>query len=311
MHNDRLDLTAILLMLTLCALWGLNQVSIKVTDGGISPVMQAGLRSLGAALLVWGWARWRGVALWRRDGTLGLGIVIALLFAGEFSLLNWSLAFANASRVVVFLYLAPFVVALGGHLFIPGERLGPLHVIGLLAAFAGMTLAFADALRLPNRVELAGDALAVGAALLWGATTVVVKATRLARISPHKMLLYQLAGSAILLPGLALAVGERGVFAPTPLVLWSLAYQTVVVAAVSYLGWFWLITRYPAFKLSAFSFLTPLFGLVAGALLLGEAITPALGLAMALVGAGIYLVNRGPLARPIAASDAAAPATGD
>jgi drug/metabolite transporter (DMT)-like permease len=311
MRSDRLDLTAILVMLALCALWGLNQVSIKVTNGGISPVMQAGLRSLGAALLVWGWARWRGIGLWQRDGTLGLGIIIALLFAGEFTLLNWSLAFSNASRVVVFLYLAPFVVALGGHLFIPGERLGPLHVVGLIAAFAGMTLAFADALRLPTSGELAGDVLAVGAAVLWGTTTVVVKATRLARISPHKMLLYQLVGSAAILPALALAMGERGVFAPTPLVLWSLLYQTVVVAGVSYLAWFWLITRYPAFKLAAFSFLTPLFGLLAGALLLGEAITPALVFAMLLVGAGIYLVNRGPLGDRSAARQSAAPATGD
>jgi drug/metabolite transporter (DMT)-like permease len=150
MRGDRLDLGAILLMLALCALWGLNQVSIKVTNDGISPVLQAGLRSTGAALLVWGWARWRGVPLWQRDGTLGLGIIIALLFAGEFTLLNWSLVFSSASRVVVFLYLAPFVVALGGHLYIPGERLGPVHVAGLVAAFVGVSLAFADALRLPT-----------------------------------------------------------------------------------------------------------------------------------------------------------------
>ncbi len=294
LRSDRLDPMAVLLMVALCALWGLNQVSIKVADGGISPVTQAGLRSAGAAILVWSLASWRGTPLFARDGTLWLGAVIALLFAGEFTFLNWSLEFAEASRVVVFLYLAPFVVALGGHRFIPGERLRPVHVAGLVCAFVGMALAFLDALRAPSPSELVGDVMAVAAAIFWGATTVVVKATRLARIAPHKVLFYQLSGSAVTLLALAAASGERGVFAPGPLVLASLLYQIAAIACVSYLAWFWLVTRYPAFKLAAFSFLTPLFGLVAGGMLLGETVTPALVFAVVLVGAGIYLVNRGP-----------------
>jgi drug/metabolite transporter (DMT)-like permease len=303
-HSGRLDLIAILWMLALCVLWGLNQVAIKVVDGGISPVTQTGLRLIGATFLVWAWACLRGIPLWGRDGTLWLGIAIALLFVGQFTLLNWSLTFANASRVVVFLYMAPFVVALGGHFFIPSERLGLLHVVGLVAAFAGMGLAFADAFRLPSRCEVLGETLALGAAVLWGSTTVLVKTTRLARPSPHKTLLYQLAGSAVMLPALSLAFGERGVFGPTPVVLWSLLFQIVVVAGISYLAWFWLITRYPAFKLAAFSFLTPLFGLIAGSVLLGETITSALVAALALVAAGIYLVNRGPIAAPRTAAAA-------
>jgi len=196
-------------------------------------------------------------------------------------------------------------VALGGHLAIPGERLRAIHVLGLAAAFAGIAVAFAEALRLPTNRELIGDAMALAAAVFWGATTVVVKASRLARVTPHKVLFYQLAGSAVLLLLLSPMLGERGIFAPTPLVLGAFLYQTVIVAGISYLVWFWLIGRYPAFKLSAFSFLTPLFGVLAGGLMLGEPITPALTTALALVGVGIYLVNRSPPAVRTAAPAAA------
>ena len=303
--DDRLDLVAMLLMLALCALWGMNQVSVKVVNGGISPVLQAGLRSAGATLLLWAWSRRRGVALFQRDGTFWIGALTAVLFAGEFTLLYYSLEYTNASRVVIFIYFSPFVVALGGHLAIPGERLRAIHVLGLAAAFAGIAVAFAEALRLPTNRELIGDAMALAAAVFWGATTVVVKASRLARVTPHKVLFYQLAGSAVLLLLLSPMLGERGIFAPTPLVLGAFLYQTVIVAGISYLVWFWLIGRYPAFKLSAFSFLTPLFGVLAGGLMLGEPITPALTTALALVGVGIYLVNRSPPAVRTAAPAAA------
>ena len=294
-----------LLMVLLCACWGFNQVAIKLANAGISPILQAGIRSLGSALLVWAWSARRGIRLFARDGSLGLGILIGLLFGGEFVFLYWSLVFTTASRAVLFLYTAPFVVALGAHVFIPGERLRVQQAAGLAAAFAGTALAFADALRFPTYRELLGDGMAFIAAILWGATTVVVKATRLARISPHKTLLYQLGVSAIFLPALSWALGEPGLVAPTPLVLGMLAYQIVVVAFASYLAWFWLVSRYPAGRLSSFSFLTPLFGLLAGALLLGEPVGWALVAAVTLVGIGIVLVNRAP---PLSAVLAAAPA---
>lgn len=292
--RPRLDAAAMLLMVLLCACWGFNQVAIKLANAGITPMLQAGLRSLGSALLLWAWSAHRGVALFRRDGSFRLGILVGLLFAGEFVFLYGGLVYTSASRAVLFLYTAPFVVALGAHVFIPGERLRPLQGLGLASAFLGTALAFGDALRYPTYRELLGDAMAFAGALLWGATTVLVKATRLARIAPEKTLLYQLGVSALLLPALSWAAGERGIVAPTPLVLAMLAYQIVVIAFASYLAWFWLVSHYPAGRLSAFSFLTPLFGLLAGGLLLGEPISAALVAALILVGFGIYLVNRAP-----------------
>jgi drug/metabolite transporter (DMT)-like permease len=165
-------------------------------------------------------------------------------------------------------------------------------VAGLACAFTGIAVAFADALRLPTRAELIGDALTLGGAVCWGATTVAIKASRRTHLTPNKTLFYQLAGSALILLPLSAAVGEPGLRAPSAVAVGALAFQIVIVAFASYLAWFWLLARYPASELSVFSFLTPLFGMAAGALVLGERVGPALAIAMALVALGIYLVNR-------------------
>lgn len=293
-RKTHLDSTAMLLMVVLCAAWGLQQVAIKVANAGISPVLQAGLRSIGAAILVWAWAATRGIRLFDRDGTLGPGLLCAALFAGEFAFIYWGLSYTSASRGVVFLYTAPFMVALGAHVFIPGEKLRPLQWLGLACAFAGILSAFGESLGLPTKSQLLGDGMLFLGAVLWAATTLVVKGSRLAKVSPAKTLFYQLAGSALALPFVSLALGEPGIVALTPLVLACLAYQIVLVAFASYLAWFWLVVHYPAGRLSAFSFLTPLFGVLAGALLLSERVSSALAAALVLVVLGIWLVNRPP-----------------
>jgi drug/metabolite transporter (DMT)-like permease len=287
-----LDRAAALTLLLVCAIWGLNQVAVKVANAGISPVAQVALRSVGSTILVLAWSRARGVRLATRDGTLGYGVAAGLLFAAEFLLIYWGLTLTTASRGVVFVYTAPFVVAIGAHLFVPGDRLTRPKLAGLLAAFGGLVIAFADGLRLPSHRELLGDLLCLAAAILWGATTVLIKASPLVRIRAEKTLLYQLGISALVLPPVSLLLGEPGVFGPTPLVLSALAYQTVVVAFASYVTWFWLITKYPASSLAAFSFLTPVFGVIFGALLLREPVGPALIAAVTLLAVGIYLVNR-------------------
>ena len=294
MRRTTIDLPAASLMVTLCAVWGLNQVAAKVVNAGISPVLQAGLRSVVAVLLLWAWSGLRGVRLFERDGSLPAGILIGLLFAAEFAFLFWGLEYTTASRAVVFLYTSPFWVALGVHVLVPGERLRRAQVAGLLAAFAGIVIAFGDGLTLSDGTQLIGDAMVLTAGMLWGSTTVTVKATRLAGVSASTTLFYQLGVSALVLPLLALLLGERGVFATTPFLWGVFAFQAVIVAFVTYLAWFWLVANYPAGRLSAFTFLTPLFGVIAGALLLGERLSAGLLVSLVLVGLGIWLVNRPP-----------------
>jgi drug/metabolite transporter (DMT)-like permease len=289
--RGRLGALPVALLLLCCLIWGLNQVAIKVSVAGVSPLMGAGIRSLVAAGLLWLWCRASGEPLLRRDGTGGYGLLIGLMFAGEVALIYWGLAYTTASRSVIFLYSAPFFVALGAHRYIPGERLTRRRTAGLVLAFAGLCLACADALYLPSRRELFGDTLELTAGLLWGATTVVVKKGGRVPLSPPRMLFYQVAISSVLLIGASVALREPGVVAPTVPVLAALAYQAVVVAFASYLAWFWLLRRYPASDLAPFLFWTPLFGVLAGWLLLGDPLSGTLGAAAVLIALGIYLVN--------------------
>lgn len=290
-HRRPLDTFAVGTMVVLSAMWGFQQVAIKLAAGDVSLVMQSGLRSAIATLLVLAWARHRRIALWDRDGTLAAGIVAGIAFAGEFALIYAGLAHTTAARMVVFLYLAPCLTALGLSVFVPGERLGATQWAGVALAFCGLVLAFADGIQAPGRATLVGDVYGVVAAILWAGTTVLIRASRLARVTATKVLFYQIAVSAPLLFAASVALGEPGIGRITSVALASIAYQAVVVAFASYLAWFWLLTRYLAGRLAVFTFLTPIFGVTFGHAMLGDPITPGFAAAAALVGAGIALVN--------------------
>lgn len=290
--KDALDRTAILVLVALCASWGLQQVTIKIANQGISPIWQSGIRSIGSTILLLIWMAVRRQPLMEKDGSLWYGIVAGLLFSMEFLLVYWGLEFTNASRSAIFLYLSPFVVAIGAHLFIPGEKLRRIQVAGLCCAFAGIMVVFSESLTLPTYRMIIGDSMLAAAALFWGVTMVLIKASPLGKIAPSKTLLYQLAISAVVLPLGSVAMGEPGIVHMTPLIAGCLVYQIVWVAFITYLAWFWLVRHYPASRLTSFTFLTPLFGVIAGGMLLHESITTMLLFALVLVGTGIYLVNR-------------------
>jgi drug/metabolite transporter (DMT)-like permease len=289
---DSLDTRAVLILLGCCACWGINQTTIKIANAGISPILQAGLRSLLAGALVFAWSAARGIRLFERDGTLAPGLLAGVLFALEFLILYVGLDATTASRGIVFLYLAPFVVAFGAHFFIPGDRLTWLKFIGLSAALLGLMIAMGESLAAPGRPTLTGDLLCLLSAILWGATTVFIRTTALRTTPAEKTLLYQLAVSAVVLVPASWLVGESGVTDPSPRVLLAFGYTFVLVAFISYIAWFWLVRHYPPTLISAFTFLAPVFGVAAGNLMLGEPFTPSLAAALALVAFGIYLVNR-------------------
>jgi drug/metabolite transporter (DMT)-like permease len=290
--KDHLDVLAFSTVLILCMSWGVQQVVIKLTLVDISPVMQAAFRSIGALVILAGWALIRRDPLFVRDGTLWWGVAAGIFFAAEFVLIFWGLEFTNASRSVIFLFCSPFVVALGSQWFVPGERLNRLQFTGLGIAFVGIVIAFGESMTLPTRTMLIGDTMLIGAAIFWGAATVVVKAGPLATISPTRTLLYQLGVSALILPVASWSLGEPGVIRWSTFAIASVAYQTIWVVAITYLAWFWLIRYYPAPKIASFTFFTPIFGVFAGWLILDEPLTIALLVALALVATGVWLVNR-------------------
>lgn len=293
-RRTALDPHAVFLVVLCTALWGVNQVATKVALAEIPPLMQAAARSLGAALLLAAFARARGLPIWTRDGTLAPGLLAGSLFATEFACIFIGLQYTSASRMAVFIYLAPFVVALGMPFIAASERLDRWQAAGLAAAFAGVVWAFAGGFTAPTAGprQWFGDALGIAAAVLWGLTTLTLRASRLATALPEKTLLYQLGVSGVTLAVASLVVGEPWPARLTGASLWPLAFQTVVVTFASYLTWFWLLRHYPATRLSAFTLLTPMFGLLAGVALLGEPVTLRLVVALVAVSLGIALVNK-------------------
>ncbi|MEO7852696.1 MAG: DMT family transporter [Rubrivivax sp.] len=294
-HLDRLAITLLLLC---CAFWGFQQILIKFAVAEIPPLWQATLRFWGATALLWLWCRWRGVPLFNRDGTLRAGLLAGLLFAGEFAAIYLGLRLTSASRLTIFLYTSPFVVALLLPRVIPLERLRRVQWVGLVMAFLAVVLAFSDGFwhNASTPQQWQGDALGLAAGILWGLTTITIRSTVLSEASAEKTLFYQVAVTAVVAPLLSLGLGESRSLDYSALAWGSLALQTVVGAFATYLTWMWMLRHYPATQMATFSFLTPVFAMVFGVLLLGEALTLQLVLALVGVVAGILLVNQRPRA---------------
>ncbi len=286
-----LDAVAIAVTLGLCVSWGFNNVAIKVAIHDIPPLIQSATRSLFAAILITAWCQLRGIALFKRDGTLAAGVFAGVLFAFEFLLIYRGLAWTTVTRGTLFLYLAPFFVVIGSRWLIPGDRFHVWQWIGLLLSFAGIVIAFGIPGPVSDPHQILGDLMLVGAALAWAATTLLIKTSPLGRISPEKTLLYQLVISVPLLGIGALVFGEHVDAMPSALALGAFAYQTLWVVSVTFVVWFWLIVRYSAARLSVFTFLAPLCGMTAGHLVLNEPLTTPFVVAAILVVGGLILVN--------------------
>ena len=298
---------AIVLMLMLCLSWGFNQVAIKLALPDIPAMTQAMFRSIGAlpVLLIVGWLRGANFSL--RDGTLGPGLFAGILFGIEFVLIYQGLRFTTASRAAVFLYTAPFFVALGSHQVL-GERLRTSQWGGLALCFAGVALAIGVPQANVDAKVLLGDIMIVGGGALWGATTLIAKGTKLRLAAPEKALAYQVTISIPILGAAAWFFGETITHFPGPLALSVVVYQAIWVVGLTFMLWFALVQVYSASKLSAFSFITPLFGVVASYLVLDEKLTLSFAAAALLVVAGLFLVNRPGVTGPKVVPDPNVPA---
>jgi drug/metabolite transporter (DMT)-like permease len=290
-RKEHLDSLAIGILLACCMFWGLQQILVKSIMDEVAPLFQASLRCMGACVLLMVWCRVKGIRLFERDGTLWAGLLAGALFAAEFACIYLGLRYTAASRLTVFLYTSPFWVAALVPLFVKSERLRPLQWLGMACAFVAVAFAMREGLGAGNSSAL-GDLLGLAAGALWGLTTVSIRANNLTRISPEKLLFYQIAVTAVAVPWVSLALGESWNLQWSSLAWGSMLAQTVIGAFASYLAWMWMLGRYPATKISVFVFLTPLFALLFGTLLLGESATPTLLMALGLVAVGIVLVNR-------------------
>lgn len=286
-----LSVGAIALMLMLCLTWGFNQIAVKLVLPDVPPMLQAMIRSMGALPVLFIVGTVRGVKFFERDGTWKPGLIAGLMFGIEFVLIFQGLRLTSASRAVVFLYTAPFFVALGSYQML-GERLGSTQWLGLAVSFAGVALAIGVPQANVDSHVLLGDLMIVAGAALWAATTLVAKGTRLRFAAPEKALGYQVAISVPILGLAAWLFGESITHTPSPLSIGLMAFQAIWVVGTTFTLWFALVKTYSASKLSAFTFITPLFGVVGSYFIMHDHLSLAFGAAALLVIAGLFLVNR-------------------
>ncbi len=289
-RRDAIDAFAVGLMVALTFTWGFNQVAIKVANSGYNPLFVSVLRAVIGAVLMFAWCRYRRIPLLVRDGTFWPGVLVGCIFAVQFAMIFMAMDYTTAARGALTLNAMPFWVLIGAH-FLLDEKITLPKFCGLMLAFAGVALVFADELSLPNPDALLGDLMSLTAGIMWAATIIVVKRTALSDAPPEKTLVYQLAISAVVvLPFVPLAgpLVRDG----NALATWSVVFQALVVVGITYPAWYWLIWRYPAPSLSSFTFLTPVFGVLCGGVLLNEPLSMNIFMALALIAAGLFLVNR-------------------
>lgn len=285
-----LDATGFWLMLGLALLFGANNLMIKLGNQGLQPVFFAGLRSVIAGVALAVWMGWRRIPLrldlWRA------GLVMGLCFSAEFVLLFIALDQTSVVRASSLFYAMPIWLALAAHFLFPGERLSGPRALGFLLGFAGVVLTLAGRSGGLGDGSLWGDLAAVVAGMAWAAIVVVSRKTALGSAAPETQIQWQVLVSAVLLCALAPLYGGPLVRDFDALQAAMLVAQALGVVCLGFVTWFWLLGRYQSATLASFSFLTPALSALLGWLLLGEPVAATTPVAIALLIAGLVLINR-------------------
>ena len=288
-RKSHIDLIGAVALTAFALNLALNQVVVKVSNGGFQPVFMAALRSVGAGMVLVIWMKARGVPLRLPRASAWAGVLSGTLFAVEFILLFNALDLTTVSRASILFYAMPIWLALASHVLLPGERLSALRVLGMALAMGGVILAVAD--RGSGQASLLGDLLAIGAGMCWAGIALCVRITPLSAVPAAQQLLWQLLISAPLLLVAALFFGDL-IRDLEPIHIAGLIYQILAIASFGFLFWFWLLKIYPASGVASFSFLSPVFSVLLGWLILGERIGLSIWVALALVAVGLVLTNR-------------------
>ena len=290
-NKDYLDFKAFVILFIITLVWGFNHPSIKYTNQGIAPVFASTLRSVIASLCGVIYCLWKKEKLFHTDINLLHGGVVGLLFGGEFAFLYFGLLYTDAARSIIFMYTSPFIVAVGAHFLLKGDRLTVLKTLGLVVAFMGVFLVFQGRPAAAKPTMFFGDILEIVGAFLWAATTLYIKRFMAGKVQPIHTFLYQLVFSIPILFLVSLILEPRWIINLTPSIAACILFQSFIIAFITYFIWFKLIHAYSVSRLSAFTFLTPIFGVLAGVIFLGEEFTRSLMVGLPMVCVGIFLVN--------------------
>ena len=296
--KEYLDSNAIIILMILTLIWGSGYTAIKYSNQGVSPIFTSTVRSIIASICGVIYCLRKGERLFHTDFMLFHGFMVGLLFGLEFACLYFGMLYTDAARSVVFVYLSPFMVAVGAHFFLKGDRLTFLKAVGLVLAFTGVVIVFLGKPKMAKPTMFIGDILEIMAACFWAATTLYIKRFMAEKIHPINTFLYQLVFSIPILLLVSFILEPQWIYRIDPYIMASILYQSVIIAFLSYFVWFKLIHTYSVSRLSAFTFFTPVFGVLFGTIFLGEEFTYSLMVGLPMVCIGIFLVNwRGRIAR--------------
>jgi drug/metabolite transporter (DMT)-like permease len=289
--QDYLDLKAVVILIIVTLLWGLNYSAIKYSNQGVSPVFASTLRSIVASICGLIYCFTTEKKLFHKDLRLFHGFMVGLLFGVEFACIYIGLLYTDAARSMLFVYLSPFIVAIGAHFFLKGDRLTSPKMMGLALAFTGIFIVFGGRPKTAKATMVLGDILQIMAAVLWGVTTLYIKKFMAKKVEPIHTFLYQLLFSIPILLIVSIILEPKWITRIDPYIIASLFYQSVIIAFITYLVWFRLIHKYSVSRLSSFTFFAPIFGVIFGILFLHEEPTLSLMIGLPMVSMGIFLVN--------------------
>ena len=291
--KDHIDLFGIIALIGLSALLGINHVVIKVVNSGLNPIFFAGLRSVIAFVFLIIYFKFTNKKLQFSKDTIVISVLAGVVFALEFLFLFLALDYTSVTRNSILYYSMPIWITAFGHFFLPNEKLNFFKAVGLVSAFAGVALAISDnkePLSIHN-LQFIGDFMAIMAAILWALIIYLAKGTKFKKVHPEMQLAWMLLVSGPILLIASMFSGEL-VREFQVIHLWGLLFQSIVVAAGGFLFWLWLVSVYPASSVASFSFLSPIFTIFFGWLLLNESLNFSFFIASSLVIFGLLCINK-------------------
>ena len=184
----------------------------------------------------------------------------------------------------------PVWLTLSAHFLIDNDKLSLKKIIGLALAVFGLILAIYEPSGEYNEKQFFGDLYSLLASFCWAAIAIMLKTTRLNKSIPETQLLYQLIVSGIILLPISFLFNDFIRDMNINLVFIFL-FQVIIIMCLGFIGWLWVMSRYSASSTSSFAFLTPIFGVLFGWLIMDDNINLQIYLSLFLTCLGIYIIN--------------------
>ena len=291
--KNKIDAFGAVALISFSLLLGINHVVIKIVNVGLNPIFFAGIRSFIAFLFIIIWMKFTRKPIVFNKKNLNICLIAGLVFALEFLFLFLALDFTSVSRNSIIYYSMPLWLTVLLFFTKNKEKLSFIKLLGLILAFSGVVISVSknDSGLIINSSSLFGDFLAFLAALFWALLIIIAKNSNFNKEMPEMQLLWMVMVSGPILICFSFFI-EDPIRDFQIIHIWGLLFQSIVVVAGGFLFWLWLLSKYPASGVASFSFLTPIFTIFFGWLILSEVMTPDFIFAAFLVITGLILINK-------------------